>query len=371
METLPKLPPQPAPEEEMAASAQIPALEPYLAQLALSKAAELARRGNFQEAEELIAGLGSGKEQPAALDLLARIRAQQGRWLEAEAFWKQALQQDPTNPAYLEGLQYIQRSRRGPALGRIFSTIFFMVLVGTFVLLAILGVQRLSGLNREIQDATSQVGALQDALSQSQATVIAEVGSSLPTQVIPTFPVEDLANLHQEVQDSNTLTQAGLENLQQQVEDLQTSQADLLTSLQPTPTAELELTLSVPGTQLNAQDEGWTVHFEEGLFPYGWALSQPGRQTLDALSQQLKPYMDKIDVSIVGFKSSDEQDEYFDLGLMRSVVVLDYLEKNSQLPVDMFKIQPQGSLPSPFPDDSLANQERNRSVILIIRPKAP
>jgi hypothetical protein len=244
-------------------------------------------------------------------------------------------------------------------------------LAGAFVLLAILGIQRLANLNREVQDVTSQVGSLQGALSQSQATVVAEVGSNLPTQVIPTFPVEDLTILRQEVQDNNSLTQDGLESLQQQVEGLQASQNDLLTSLQPTPTAELGLTLAIPGTQLIAQDEGWTVQFEEGLFPYGWALSQPARQTLDALSLQLKPYVDKVDVSIVGFKSSDEQDEYFDLGLMRSVVVLDYLEKNSQLPVDMFKIQPQGSLPLPFPDDSLANRGRNRSVILLIRPKAP
>jgi len=355
-----------ASESETSPKAQIPALEPYLAQLALAKAAELARAGNYQEAENLLTGLQGGKDLPAVLDLLARMRAQQGRLLEAEAFWKQALQHDPSNPVYLEGLQYIQRAQRPRTLARFFSPALLLWIVALVVLLlAVINLKRVASLENELRSVSDEVVTFKTVLSQPSATVLQ------PTQLIPTFPVEDLASLRQEIQENNRLNQAGLESLQSQVATIQTSQTSLQNSLQPTPTAEQAITLAVPGIQLLAQDEGWIIQFDEGLFPYGWALSQPAHQTLDELSLQLKPYAGKIEVGIVGFKSSDEQDEYFDLGLMRAVVVLEYLQSSGQLPADLFSIQPQGSLLPPFANDTVANRGRNRTVILIIHQKAP
>jgi flagellar motor protein MotB len=193
----------------------------------------------------------------------------------------------------------------------------------------------------------------------------------LSTQVVQTVPAQELAALRQEIQNSSQASQAGLENLQGQIAEIHTAQTDLLANLQPTPTTAQEITLSIPGVQLLEQEEGWIILFDEGLFPYGWALSQPARQMLDELILQLKPYAGNIEVSIVGFKSSDEQDEYFDLGLMRSVVVLDYLESSGQLPADLFRIQPQASLTPPFSNDTVTNRGRNRTVILILRLKVP
>ena len=366
MQTPPE--PHPTPVPEAPPAAQIPALEPYLSQLVLAKAAELARAGHYQEADNLLSGLLGGKDQPAVLDLLARMRAQQGRWQEAEAFWKQALQQDPTNPAYLEGLQYVQRTQRPPTLARLFSpAILLWIIALVLLLLAARGVARQVSLENALQAISREVGSVKSILSQPQATVV------LPTQVVQTIPAQDLAALRQEIQDSGSANQAGLAGLQDQIAEIHTTQLELLSSLQPTPAAAQAVTLDIdiPGVQLLTQEAGWIIQFDEGLFPYGWALSQPARQALDALGLQLKPYAGKIEVSIVGFKSSDEQDEYFDLGLMRSVVVLDYLASSGQLPADLFSIQPQGSLPPPFPNDTVVNRGRNRSVILILRLKAP
>ena len=354
------------PESDKPSAGKIPALEPYLAQLVLVKAAELARAGQYQEAEDLISGLQEGKDSPVVLDLLARMRAQQGRWLEAETFWKQALQQDPTNPAYLEGLQYIQRTRRPSRLSRFFSPTFLLLILSLVVLLLVAqGVKRLVILENGLQDVSQEVGSVKGVLSQPQPTLV------IPTQVVQSFPVEELATLRQEVQDDNRLSQVGLESLQKQVGEIQVSQAEILSSLKPTPNAAPEITLAVPGVQLLVQDDHWVIQFEEGLFPYGWALSQPARQTLDDLSLQLKPLVGKVEISIVGFKSSDEQDEYFDLGLMRAVVVLDYLESSGQLPADLFRIQPQGDTPPPFSNDTVANRGRNRTVIMILQVKSP
>jgi tetratricopeptide (TPR) repeat protein len=48
----------------------------------------------------------------AALDLLARIRAQQGRLSEAERCWQQALQLDRENTVYGAGLRRVAQLRR-------------------------------------------------------------------------------------------------------------------------------------------------------------------------------------------------------------------------------------------------------------------
>lgn len=367
MQTPPELPQKRvASETEQVSAAQIPALEPYVEQLVINKAVELARAGHYQQAEDLLSGLQRGKDQPSVLDLLARMRAQQGRWLEAEAYWKQALEKDPTNPAYQEGLRYIQRTRRPPILHRFLLPVLLGLIILLLALLFIIpGASRLTSLEGAMQGISGEVASLKDVLSQPRAPVV------LPTQVIPTFPVGELTALRQAVQDNQALSQAGMERLQQQIIEMRASHKELLESLQTTPPAPLKITLDVAGVQVLAREGSWMVQFTDGLFPYGWALSQSARQTLDELSLQLTPYAGKVEVSIIGFKSSDEQDEYFDLGLMRSVVVVDYLLGSAQLPADLFNIRPQGSLPSPFPNDTIANRARNRTVILMISPKFP
>lgn len=80
-------------------------LEDLLKQLVLDQATDLARAGRYTEAERLLAENAHDQEiMPAALDLHARICAQQGRYREAHVFWTRALQLDPTNEAYIAGL---------------------------------------------------------------------------------------------------------------------------------------------------------------------------------------------------------------------------------------------------------------------------
>src|SRR5438105_13854934 len=67
-------------------------------QVSLARATDLARAGKYDEAETVLAGaVGESGSHPAALDLLARIRAQQGRLIEAQALWGQASRLDPSN----------------------------------------------------------------------------------------------------------------------------------------------------------------------------------------------------------------------------------------------------------------------------------
>jgi type VI secretion system protein ImpK len=84
-------------------------------QVLLSKATELARAGYYTEAESSLSEMIQGKiQKPAFLDLLARIRAQQGKLLDAKSLWTQASRLDPTNEAYKAGLERIERVQSRP-----------------------------------------------------------------------------------------------------------------------------------------------------------------------------------------------------------------------------------------------------------------
>jgi Uma2 family endonuclease len=80
-------------------------LDDVLKLLVLARATELARAGRYAEAESLLkASIPDLETMPAALDLLARIYAQQRRFQDAYTFWTRALQLDATNVAYQAGL---------------------------------------------------------------------------------------------------------------------------------------------------------------------------------------------------------------------------------------------------------------------------
>jgi flagellar motor protein MotB len=84
--------------------------ERLLARLVLAQATDLARAGRMAEAEQV---LGAGDTvSPAGLDLLARIRIQQGRLLEAQTLWREAAKREPGNGAFHAALQKLARMNR-------------------------------------------------------------------------------------------------------------------------------------------------------------------------------------------------------------------------------------------------------------------
>lgn len=103
----------------------------------LTVAAELARSGRYADAEQLaleVAG-SSPTLLPVALDLLARIYAQQGRYLDAETCWQKALSLSPGNPQYRRGLDTILRERGHPLPRRLFRGLLVAALVALALLL--------------------------------------------------------------------------------------------------------------------------------------------------------------------------------------------------------------------------------------------
>lgn len=93
----------------------------------LNAAARVARKGHLQDAERMITGLpADGALGPATLDLKARICAQQGRLIEAQFCWMEAVRQSPGNETYRRSLDYVTRNLR-PSL---FSLILYLILLG-------------------------------------------------------------------------------------------------------------------------------------------------------------------------------------------------------------------------------------------------
>ncbi|MEX5709439.1 OmpA family protein [Parafrankia sp. FMc6] len=85
------------------------------------QAAVLARSGRYEDAARLLAELAAGRDHTAAEhDLLARIRAQQGRFDDAERHWRAALALDGNLAgAAAAGLRRLERLRtRGGGIAR-------------------------------------------------------------------------------------------------------------------------------------------------------------------------------------------------------------------------------------------------------------
>lgn len=112
-------------------------LEPENVRQVLYAAAQVARRGHLHEAETMITSLPlTGPLGPATLDLKARICAQQGRLVEAQLCWMEAVRQSPGNEAYRQCLQYVTRTLRPSRLPLLICSITLTMLVVMALILA-------------------------------------------------------------------------------------------------------------------------------------------------------------------------------------------------------------------------------------------
>lgn len=73
--------------------------------IAIDQASYIAREGHLETAEELISPFISKASDIRAIDLLAKIYAQQGRTEEAKKLWEHAMQIDPTNKDFIKAIE--------------------------------------------------------------------------------------------------------------------------------------------------------------------------------------------------------------------------------------------------------------------------
>lgn len=129
----------------------------------LLEAASLARLGLYEDAERALVSVPTrGPMAPQILDLAARVYAQQGRLLDAERCWVEALRLVPTNATFHAGLACVADHARPMSARRIGWLLVLCTLLACVVLAAAIVVRdmdriesRISGLERGSRDRSS------------------------------------------------------------------------------------------------------------------------------------------------------------------------------------------------------------------------
>jgi flagellar motor protein MotB len=345
----------PSHSEEMAEmnAAQPSVLTRLVFEARLAQAREAARRGRYAEAEQLLLSLTLGeKEQPAVLDLRARIYAQQGRIEDAKLCWDQALRHEASNDRIQAGLRWVEgaQGRRHRRWG-MFARWGLALLAGALLALGFFSMQgRMRGLEGEMTSLELASRSIEQSL-QDQIEPLVLQGKQ---------DSEELRSLQTALQDAQTAMQAQLG----EVEQAQEVVLDRLTPLQP-PVIEVD----VPGVTSRVEPDAVIMTFDEGLFRYGTLLWPESADLLTLLGQQLEPYAGQIKIDVIGFSDDVEGSTYPDpvlLSMLRAVRVINHISASTQLTQSLFKVTLPGDRPAPFSNASVGDRARNRTVMLII-----
>ena len=276
-----------------------------LSRALLPKAAELARTGKYQEAESLLQHLiQEGSELPAVFDLLARIRAQQGRLLEAQSYWADAIQLSSSKDLYRAPLKRIERLQTGPPwLSRIRPLILCLGLIISFILIFTMIFPYLKKF----------IAATSNTVTHQPPTTIA-LPANKPPEVKISVP--------------------GV------LVDTKDDQVVLI----------FETGLFLHQTELRPEIKGKLDLLANQLKPY-----------VGKIQVNIEGHTDAIPISR-GWVYQDN----ISLGMQRAVTVIDYLRLKGQLPAKMFKASSVGEQQAIYPNDTPNNRLRNRTVVIRI-----
>jgi flagellar motor protein MotB len=303
-----------------------------LDQLMLARAAELARAGHYLEAEKILSAAGDEKEYaPPVLDLLARVRAQQGHLAEAEQLWTRASRLDPLNNAYQMALRRAAALQQRPLRLRLALPLAACLVFGAVVYFW--WQQRQNA--QQSQTASTQQAQQQQAQPQNSQS-----------QVISTPVQPDSALRPTDAGGSAVQTAAAV--------------------------SPVENSINVPGVTQTKTAGVLHLSFDDGLFARGLILKPDARARLRQLGEQLKPYAATSAVEIVGMtddlplRRDSLYPDNASLGIDRARIVYDFLRRTSGLEAQLFTIGGSGEQQTPHPNDTPANRARNRTVVLRI-----
>ncbi|GAA3928073.1 hypothetical protein GCM10023085_06560 [Actinomadura viridis] len=296
-----------------------PAAPLAVREVALAQARELARAGRYTEAEELLDGAwDEGEPSAAVLDLRARIHAQRGRLDEADRCWAEAERLAPGDRAIAAGRRRVAALRDGGHAG---GGLPGRVLTSRFA---------------------GRAGAAVVALLAfvMLADLWADDGEPRPAAVPPTAPP---APAPPSPSASSGAVLAGLR-------------------------------LDGAGVRVRRSPGEIAVTFERGLFRDGATLSPGGRAVLEALGARLRPYGDRVSVTLIGHtdrsavRPGGEYASNVELGTVRAGVVREVLRASARIPTDRFTVSTLAGMMPPFPD---AGSARNRTVSLRVSAAGP
>ena len=281
-----------------------------------------ASKGKYTQASDYLSELlKSDGESTPVLVLQAKIAAQQGKFREAEFLWKKCLKSDPANPDFISALSRINlligaKANRFYFLSNFLKPIMIVLLV--IVLLFLIFDER-----REYKQQWASLYSQNEELISKTNSLI----------------------------------------------ELNKSNDDLLSEI----SSKMR---TISGITVESSANGISLLFDEGLFSRGVIIKSNQMTTLNFVSKTLSTYAGRVIVKIIGstdrtpvsignnFKNNDE------LSIFRAKAVLDWIGKYSGIPGDDLMIGSPSESGTVFPDDTIENRLRNRTVIINIRQKS-
>lgn len=289
-------------------------------QLALSRAREAARNGDLAEAARLLDELDP---TAPALDLRARVHAQLGELVKADACWARVQLLQPGHEGARAGRAAIARIRSGGRARPLFTP------GRTAAATALIAVAAVAG---GILWAASGGGPA-SAASGGRGT----------------------AALAAAVQRADTLQQRldALDAGQRTAADQRSRQLDLIAAR-----------VTLPGVRVERRADEVRVVFDDGLFSSGTELTRRAPRLLTDLGGRLTDLAASATVvghavAVPGGPSSGGSP----VALARAEVAAEYLARGSGLPLTAFHLATADQADSPHPDPA-----RNRTVTLILTP---
>jgi flagellar motor protein MotB len=335
------------PEEENLA-AELSQIQEILRESEMAESARLAYAGQYKEAEIKLVQLAKRQPDHAILDLLARVRVQQGDLIQAELLWRQALEYQPNCKDCLNAIAEIQqlralkinpRQRTENRLRGIFIWATGILLIGLFIFLALMfqsaargSTAQLATLNASVSDLGSAVGALP---TDNSAEIIARL-------------------------DTNNELIYGLATQVFQPTSAPVAAAAFASSV---PAVDLS---GVKGVTARVEGDSLVVTFSSALFKYETLFTDPGKEALTQVGNLIRPLSGQITVDVIGFMDISEISRS-DLSLLRSAAVITYLQETIPLPQSDFRILSSEGIGAPFNNDLPEERLKNRTVVLIIR----
>jgi type VI secretion system protein ImpK len=302
-------------------------------QVALGRAAESARQGELDAAAALLVELDQSDDaSPEVLDLLARIRAQQKRWDEADALWARVQEKAPDDPAAAAGRKTVaairgHRRAARPVLPILTSATAIVVVAGAVV----------AGI-------AGGVVALGDS-DEPAAHPVAQQSTPGPTSAPTSGAEERAAGLARQL--------AVLEAQRRAAAAAAASKLDVI-----------QRRVAGPGVVVQRQPNAVRLVFTDGVFTAGTELSPTGQSTLDALGKRLPGL--KATITVTGYSvvvpggsgSGGSQ-----TALLRARAATQELSAASGLPLTAFTMQSGDQAHPPYRTDA-----QNRTVTVTLTP---
>lgn len=309
----------------------------------VAAAARAARAGRYAEARRVLDGLGgSGAQDPAVLDLLARVHAQLGEFAAADACWARVQAGDPRPAAATAAgagrrrIAALQAGRVRPYGGRrIAAAALVAAAAGTAVAGTVPALDRdgpdpVTGADlAAVRDGQAALAGRLDALGTRVDTGLSSLATASPSPAAPSPAA-------------------------------------------PSPTALPVPGLGGPGRTVSRQGDALVVVFGEGLFGRDARLTATGAAALDGLARRLRQAGVTGPLVVTGH--TDDRPlppdaavtDRVTLGFARAQTAAEHLSAAAGIPLDSIGIRSTGTLHPPYPDDSAADRARNNTVTVLV-----